>query len=163
MGCSSSVFICELLWILLFIINANEELSPSWRPLPYGECTNIVPTPSTTAAVGLSGGGGNTCGFDSFPSTSMPTEFQIGNTMMIGQDVYNGFHTQDDFDLDCVVGDKSSTNSSNDCGQACGVCFRVSGPNGDNTYIVQQIADITNQVRFVLYIFADNFFVLNHK
>ena len=132
------IFICKT--------TANTELPSSWRPLPYGECTDIAPTPSTTAAYALTGGGGDTCGFNSFPTTSMPTEFQNGYTMMIGQDVYNGFHTQDDFDVDCVVGDKSSTNSSNDCGQSCGVCYRVSGPNGDNTYIVQQIADIPAQV-----------------
>eukprot|EP01084_Bolivina_argentea_P309434 535230_1 len=129
------------LWLAVSVLTlpfvyANTPLDSSWTPLPYGQCT----VPTEVEVVG-SVTQGNTCNFDGAASY-MPSLWTNKYLLAVSQDLYNGFHTQDNFQLDCDVQTQTENNTDNNCGMICGWCFLINGPLGSAIYIANEIADI---------------------
>ena len=138
--------------------NANIALPNDWQPLPYGECTVQGPTPSVTSAAiyesthpNISYLVNDVCEFGNFDTNQLPKEYQDGYLLFAAQDVYNGFHVVTGYEsINCRLYTKDETDSSADCAQACGTCYRISGPAGSSTWIVTSVSKSEFNVEHLL-------------
>eukprot|EP01006_Ploeotia_vitrea_P004449 TRINITY_DN11460_c0_g1_i1.p1 TRINITY_DN11460_c0_g1~~TRINITY_DN11460_c0_g1_i1.p1 ORF type:complete len:574 (-),score=100.81 TRINITY_DN11460_c0_g1_i1:146-1867(-) len=121
---------------------------------PYGKCTD----PYKNAAANnwkvgesvQSGSQGKTCNFNPNGAqglAGLPALYRQGYLLAASQDLYNGFHTADNFATTCDTSKAKYANAAagkNMCGQTCGECFLVNGDLGSAVFMVNEIADIAH-------------------
>ncbi len=130
-------------------VETGNRLPDDWKPLPLGQCAAVTPFNRPFQAVGYQGDG-TTCNFQNYYA-AMPQLHRDGYLIAASQDVYNGFHMPDDYNLnprsplagpgicDINLANFNEADSSKMCGQGCGECYLITGPAGSQIYIVNEI------------------------